>query len=573
MRKTVRPLEFKLSNETGRLAENITEKWLLGLRESNPAILDMFHDRDMMPFRDLLPWSGEFAGKYITSAYYIYNLTKDKVLYDYITGFIDEMLTYQGDDGYLGCFSNECHLTGAYSQNPSVPGSSWDTWAHYHIMYGLHLWHNITKNQKYFNAITKIADLFMKTFYNGKMRMVSIGWAEMNLAPLHIFAILYNETKEQKYLDFALEIEKDLSDEAAGNYITHSLNGLEYFQCPKPRWESMHIIMGIAQMYNCTGDDKYLKVAKQIFYSILKTDVHNTGAFSTDEAAIGHPFKNSAIETCCVIAYNVLACEILALTGDLKIVDFLELSLYNAVMGSFSPTGRWSTYNTPMDGVKCANFHSINFQCRAGSPELNCCSVNAPRGVGMLSEWALQEENEVTYINYFECFSAKIDSGLEIKVTSDYPVDNCIQIILKSDKSRKIAIRIPEWSKNTKVGLNGEEQKTVAGTYLFLEKTWGDDLIKIEFDFSTHYIDGDLDYKGMKSIFKGPILYGYDLYFNHAFDFNNIPAIPSADLDKAIPHKMSDGRILLKLDCGITLCDFYHMGLSGSQYKTWIKVK
>ena len=108
-----------------------------------------------------------------------------------------------------------------------------------------------------------------------------------------------------------------------------ALKNFEFFECPKPRWESLHIIMGFAEMYLATGEEKYQKSAAQIFYSILKTDVHNTGGFSTEEMAIGHPFMNGKIELCCVIAYNALACDILKITGDIKIVDFLEKSLYN----------------------------------------------------------------------------------------------------------------------------------------------------------------------------------------------------------------------------------------------------
>ncbi len=42
-----------------------------------------------------------------------------------------------------------------------------------------------------------------------------------------------------------------------------------------------------------------------------------------------------------------------------------------------------------MDGVRKASAHEIVFQFRPGSPELNCCSVNAARGLGLIGEWAL----------------------------------------------------------------------------------------------------------------------------------------------------------------------------------------
>ena len=67
-----------------------------------------------------------------------------------------------------------------------------------------------------------------------------------------------------------------------------------------------------------------------------------------------------------------------------NVADELELSLFNAILGAQHPYGRWCTYNTPMDGAREASAHTIVFQSRAGTPELNCCSVNGPRGLGLL---------------------------------------------------------------------------------------------------------------------------------------------------------------------------------------------
>ena len=115
---TVRMKSSRPTGITGRLAENITKNWLIGLRETNPGILDMFHERDQLPYREMLPWLGEFAGKYITGAYHIYRLTLNPALYDYIISFIEELMECQAEDGYLGVFSRECRLTGSFSQKP-----------------------------------------------------------------------------------------------------------------------------------------------------------------------------------------------------------------------------------------------------------------------------------------------------------------------------------------------------------------------------------------------------------------------------------------------------------------------
>lgn len=36
--------------------------------KANPAMLEMFRDRDESPLRQMVPWAGKFAGKYLTGA-------------------------------------------------------------------------------------------------------------------------------------------------------------------------------------------------------------------------------------------------------------------------------------------------------------------------------------------------------------------------------------------------------------------------------------------------------------------------------------------------------------------------
>ena len=52
----------------GHLADyltGVTEQWLKAAPLANPAMLEIFRDRDRQPLRDMVPWAGEFAGKYL----------------------------------------------------------------------------------------------------------------------------------------------------------------------------------------------------------------------------------------------------------------------------------------------------------------------------------------------------------------------------------------------------------------------------------------------------------------------------------------------------------------------------
>src|SRR5688500_15638310 len=57
--------KFNLSGWIGKYLNAISEQWLKVAPFSNPAMLEMFRDRDREPKRELLPWSGYFAWKYL----------------------------------------------------------------------------------------------------------------------------------------------------------------------------------------------------------------------------------------------------------------------------------------------------------------------------------------------------------------------------------------------------------------------------------------------------------------------------------------------------------------------------
>ena len=52
--------------------------------------------------RDLVPWAGEFAGKYLTAAVQVLRVTGDPRLRGWLQVFVPRLLAFQDEDGYLG---------------------------------------------------------------------------------------------------------------------------------------------------------------------------------------------------------------------------------------------------------------------------------------------------------------------------------------------------------------------------------------------------------------------------------------------------------------------------------------
>jgi DUF1680 family protein len=448
-------------------------------------------------------------------------------------------------------------------------------------MLALMMWHEDTGDTDALDCVMRSADLVCQTYLDTDRKVLDAGSHEMNMAIIHVLGRLYRQTGVERYLLMMRQIEKEW--EQAGDYFRAGLAGTDFFQTPKPRWESLHDVQGLVELYQITGDECYKTSFENLWWSILYYDIHNTGGFSTGEKAAGDPYAPGAIETCCTTAWMATTVDMLRLTGNSIAADALELSTWNSMLASQHPSGRWWTYDTPMDGVRAASAHSIVFQARHGTPELNCCSVNAPRGLGMLSEWGIMTDDEGIIVNYYGPVEIDLhlsdDTNVRLIQKTDYPVDGRISLTISPQQERdfSLRLRIPYWSKETTVNVNGSSVKPVcAGSYLSIDRTWGkNDEVEVELDMSLRCEPGERDREGQISIYRGPILLAYDQHFN-TMDPDDVPALDITQLD-ATPaeiHGQFQPIILLKLKAAdgnpVYLCDFATAGAYGTQYRSWL---
>lgn len=601
-------LRFQGSGFVADYLRGLTDQWLLVAPKANPAMLEMFRDRDSTPLRDLVPWAGEFGGKYLTSAVEILRLTGDERLRRWLQEYVAYLLRLQAEDGYLGPWPQAWRLT----NRNSADGLTWDTWGHYHMMLGLMLWHEETGEEEALLAARRIADLLCAKYLGGgEPRLVQTGNSDKNLAPVHALAMLHRKTDELRYLDMALQIVDEFSatehgEPLAGDYLRLALEGREFHQLPMPRWESLHAVMGLAELYWITGERSYRRAFEHLWWSIAKLDRHNNGGFSSGEQATGNPYDLAPIETCCTVAWMAMSVEMLKLTGDSRVADELELSTLNSVVGMHSHTGRWATYNTPMNGVRRASAHSIVFQAREGSPELNCCSVNSPRGFGLLSEWALMQDEEGLILNWYgPCtLTATRDStSFSLVQTTEYPLTGRVTLQVEPSEPAPLTLklRIPRWSRATVVQINGEAPiEAAAGAYLALRRRWRQgDRVEINLDLSLHFWPGSRDCEGLAALYRGPLLLAYDHRYNlerarpetqirkshegyrslAGYDYLlNLPTLDARRLAMR-PAAWADWMppLLLMETTDVTgrpvrLCDYGSAGEAGTPYASWLPV-
>lgn len=577
---------FEFGGLAGQRIQANVDHWLLRAPQANPGMLEMFRLRDRQPVPQLVPWAGEFVGKYLISGIQGLRLSEDPLLESQISNVVHALIATQADDGYLGPFPRDVRLL-----------KHWDLWGHYHAIQALLLWHERTGSPEALGAARRAGDLVCKTYLNTGRRVLEAGDPEMNMAITTGLLLLHRHTGEPRYLQMAKEVEKDW--EKAGDYLRAGLDGREFFQSPRPRWESLHSLQALLEFWRVTGDVRYREAFLHHWRSIRRWDRRNTGGFSSGEQATGNPFAPTAIETCCTVAWMALTLDYLKLTGDPIAADDLELSTLNGGLGAQHPSGRWWTYNTPMDGVREASAHTIVFQSRAGTPELNCCSVNAPRVLGMLSEWSLMTAPDGLAVHWLGPFQARSTTPggrpLHLQVTGDYPRQSQGTLKLKLEPSEEftVRLRIPAWTTSPRVqvrsGASTQTFAAVPGTSANLRRKWSDgDEVEFDFPMPIRFTPGAQETMGRVSLYRGPVLLAYDQSVN-PFDDSQIPGVrlgalnrdavvmtdsaPSESGALGAPELSPWLRVRVPTedpDRPLMLVDFASAGANGTRYRTWL---
>ncbi len=251
----------------------------------------------------------------------------------------------------------------------------------------------------------------------------------------------------------------------------------------------------------------------------------------------------------------------------------------------FSPTGRWSTYNTPMDGVRKANFHEIVFQCPPGLPGAELLQRERRPGLGLIGEWAVMRDKDGLFLNWYGpgTITAPVKSAgsVTLEQQTDYPLSGKVHIRVEPARPAEFALRlrIPHWSTDTKVALDGKSiSGAVPGQYLTLARSWKPgDAIDLSLDFKPRFWVGERECSGLTSIYCGPMLLAYDPRFNSIAPAD-LPALNARSL-QIVPSRW-DGPLgpILLFDVAVAggrvlrLCDFASAGADGSAYRTWLKV-
>ena len=211
--------------------------WLIPAPATNPGMIEIFNQRLNLQDNPVA-WAGEFAGKYLISAVQSLRLTSNPALSVVLREFVSQLIATQGTDGSLG-----------------LP-LQWDLWGQYHVILGLLRWYEQTGDNDALAACERAGDLACARYLNRVTAIATddLADAEKNQTVAHALTLLYEFTGQDKYLQLALGIESDwASPTGVNSFLDHALSGGEFYTGPRPRWETLHDVQAIVELYFITG--------------------------------------------------------------------------------------------------------------------------------------------------------------------------------------------------------------------------------------------------------------------------------------------------------------------------------
>ena len=485
------------------------------LGQSIPDLIQPFAER-----KEDKAWRSEFWGKWFTSAALDYRYDSQPELKSMLDQAVDGLLLTQTSDGAITTYI------------PSAEFSNWDTWGRKYTLLGLLSYYDLTKDERTLAAARRQADRVLEYFGPGKANIAVNGWwngmaASSILEPM---VLLYRRTGDVRYLDFAKYIVASWVDPKGPDLLSKALNDVpvyEMFPGPDPSkkgymsggsskaYEMMSCYEGLVELYRATGEPKYFGAARMVFDNILKTEITVLGSGSSWERwCLGRTRQTLPLpewmETCVTVTWLKFASQLLRVTGNLKYADEIERSAYNPLLAAQKNDGTWWCHYNPLEGQ------------RAPAPEqcdmhMNCCVANGPRGLMLFPELAFMAGEAGPIVNFYEPASATIpspsNSPVHFEIKSEYPREGTVEIAVRPERTETftLSLRIPGWSKVSKVEVNGKPVPDIkAGEYVKLSRAWkSGDRVCLTLDFSTR-VEKDPGGSDRVVVQRGPIVFAMD---------------------------------------------------------------
>ncbi|MBQ8576695.1 MAG: glycoside hydrolase family 127 protein [Clostridia bacterium] len=455
-----------------------------------------------------LGWRSEYWGKMMRGACFTYAYTQNETLYKILEDTVRDILTTEDKFGRITSYSVTKEFHG------------WDIWGRKYVLLGMQYFLEICRDNNLADEVVasmcRQADYLCAKIGNGEVGKqpvtnTSEWWEGLNASSImEPFVRLYNITGKQQYLDFAKGI-IDAGGLRTFNIFEAALEGKVYpYEYPVTKaYEMISNFEGIIEYYRVTGEEKYKTMAVNFARLVMDSDITVIGSAGTTHELFDHSkvrqfnpaFDGIMQETCVTVTWMKFCWQLLCLTGDPVYADQMETSIYNALLGAINVNKHVCKNQVFIFDSYSPLLNNVRGRQVGGRKDIirdrfwwGCCVAIGAAGTGLTAMTANMQAKDGAVVNFYQpgdYTQAVADGTVSLHTDTEYPVEGNAVITVTTDARDAFAVylRIPAWSKETSVTVNGEVVSVSAGTYAKLERVWATgDVIEISFDMRTKII-------------------------------------------------------------------------------------
>ena len=456
--------------------------------------------------------NGHSLGHYLSACAMMYQATVNERFLERVNYIIDELEQVQlaNGNGYVGAVPNGLNIFNEISQGIiNVPdgfnlNGGWVPWYNIHKAYAgvrdAYLYCDNEKAKQILIGMTDWADDFTKTLTNDQMQeMLACEQGGM----YEIFADVYELTGETKYLDLAKRFYHEIIMDPLANEIDQ-LGGIHAnTQIPK--------VIGAARIYELTEDEKNKTIAEFFWDRVVNHHSYANGGNSEYESFCGSDMIAASMrtghlsETC--NTYNMLKLteHMFAWHAEEEKMDFYERALYNHILMSINPENGCTSYKYGLYGpyYQCYGSKTNSFWCCTGSGMENHTKYGKA---------IYYHDDDGLFVNLFiPSVLTWEEKDVNVTMNTNFPDDDIIHLTINTGSSVNMPIyfRYPGWAKQgMTIKINGEEfsYQNQPGSYVTINRTWQNgDKIDVQIPMSVR-IDKTPDNKERVAFMYGPVL-------------------------------------------------------------------
>ncbi|WMJ90010.1 glycoside hydrolase family 127 protein [Anaerocolumna sp. MB42-C2] len=493
-----------------------------------------------------------------------------------------------------------------------------------HMMEAAVAYAESTGKTKLLNIMSRMADHIYKRFIEEGAEGYP-GHPEVELALMR----MYRCTKNDKYKELAehfvnvrgVDSDYFIKESQKYNWTVWGNNShnKEYAQNQTPVREqtkavghavrAVYLYTGMADVAFETKDQELKNACKTLWDNITQCKMYVTGAIGS--AYEGEAFTKdyhlpndtAYAETCASIGLIFFARKMLDLEKDSRYSDAMERALYNCVLAGMQLDGEKFFYVNPLEVIPGISGEAVTH--RHALPQrpkwfaCACCPPNVARLLSSVGRYAWSEEGDTVYSHLFIGGTLDLSFTLhgKIEVITEYPYGDRVTYRFKPDDTAMhmtLAIRLPQWSKETVIKLNGKKSnyETKNGYAYLTEEFTAEDEVTVTFDMSVRRIfaSGKVSADSCKVAFsRGPLVYCAEGIDNDE-DVLSLSVKKESEAE-SYPSNILNGIVEVKIDgyraitcdslytherpaketCKLRLIPYYTWGNRGlNQMRVWI---